>query len=164
VHAERMPLGTAYPDIVTHVREVLSRPPLRDGCHLVIDESGVGRPVGDMFAQAGLRPIRVSITSGSDAEKKGSLRWSVAKSLLVSGVDAALQASTLRSAKELGEAHALHEELKDFRRHLSSTGRATYQTRVGKHDDLVLAVAIALWWATERRKHQMRVGSVLGLC
>jgi hypothetical protein len=57
----------------------------------------------------------------------------------------------------------LHEELKDFRRHVTTAGRATYQARTGRHDDLVLAVAIALWWATERRKHQMRVGFVLGL-
>ncbi len=38
-----------------------TRPPLRDRCHLVIDESGVGRAVGDMFDAAGLRPVRVSI-------------------------------------------------------------------------------------------------------
>jgi hypothetical protein len=43
VHAERLPLGTPYPDFVAHVREVLSRPPLCDRCYLVIDESGVGR-------------------------------------------------------------------------------------------------------------------------
>jgi hypothetical protein len=49
----------------------------------------------------------------------------------------------LRFAAELGEAHALHEELRDFRRHVTSAGRATYQARTGKHDDLVLAVAMA---------------------
>jgi hypothetical protein len=36
-----------------------------------------------------------------------------------------------RFAAELGEAHALHEELKDFRRHLTTAGRATYQARTG---------------------------------
>ena len=57
----------------------------------------------------------------------------------------------------------LAEELKDFRRHVTNAGRATYQARTGKHDDLVLAVAIALWWCTERRKHRLIVGPVLGL-
>ena len=83
--------------------------------------------------------------------------------MLISGVDAALHAGALRFAKELGKAHALHEELKDFRRHLSATGKATYQARIGKHDDLVLAVAIALWWATERRRHQIHIGPLAGL-
>lgn len=163
VHAERVKLGTPYPDVVAHVRAVLNRPPLPYGCHLVVDESGVGRPVGDMFNAAGLRAIRVLITAGTEVTKQDQLRWSVAKSLLISGVDARLHSGELRFAAELGEAHALHDELKDFRRHLTSAGRATYQARAGKHDDLVLAVAIALWWATERRRHQTYTGPLLGL-
>jgi hypothetical protein len=163
VHAERVPLGTSYPDVVAYVRQVLNRPPLRDSCHLVIDESGVGRAVGDMFDEAGLRPVRVSITAGTDATKQGERRWNVSKTLLISGVDARLHAGELRFAAELGEAHALHEELKDFRRHVTTAGRATYQARTGRNDDLVLAVAIALWWAVDQRKHQMRVGSMRGL-
>ena len=164
VHAERLPLGTPYPDVVAHVREVLSRPPLCDRCYLVIDESGVGRAVGDMFTAAGLRAVRVAITAGVDAVKQDGLRWSVAKSLLISSVDAKLHSGELRFAAELTEAHALAEELKDFRRHLTSAGRATYQARTGKHDDLVLAVAIALWWAVERRRHQIYIGPLRGLC
>jgi hypothetical protein len=70
VHAERVKLGTSYPDVVAHVREVLNRPPLRDNCHLVIDESGVGRAVGDMFSDAGLRAVRLSITAGPRLRSK----------------------------------------------------------------------------------------------
>jgi hypothetical protein len=164
VHAERLPLGTPYPDVVQHVRDVLNRPPLRDHCYLVIDESGVGRPVADMFTAASLRAVRVAITAGIDATKQDGLRWSVAKGLLISGVDARLHSGELRFAAELGEAHTLAEELKDFRRHVGAAGRATYQARVGRHDDLVLAVAISLWWATERRKYRTLVGPLKGLC
>ena len=60
VHAERMPLGTPYPDVVDHVRDVPSRPPLRDKCYFVIDETGVGRAVGDYFEEAGMRAVRVA--------------------------------------------------------------------------------------------------------
>jgi hypothetical protein len=87
----------------------------------------------------------------------------VGKPLLISGVDARLHSGELRFAADLTEAHALADELKDFRRHLTSAGRATYQARTGKHDDLVLAVAIALWWAGERRKYRTLVGPVMGL-
>jgi len=48
----------------------------------------------------------------------------------------------------LTEAEAMKKELKDFRRRLSDAGRATYAARTGAHDDLVLAVAIAAWWAS----------------
>lgn len=163
-HAERVPLNTSYPDVVEHIRQLLDRPPLRDRCDLVIDESGVGRAVGDMFEAAGLRPIRVTITSGIDAVRQPERPrcWSVGKPYLISGVDARLHSGELRFAAEIGEASALAEELKDFRRHVTDAGRATYQARTGRHDDLVLAVAIALWWADERPKHRIRQGSVMG--
>jgi hypothetical protein len=44
---------------------------------LVVDESGVGRAVGDMFEAAGLRAVRVAITAGVDAVNQDGLRWSV---------------------------------------------------------------------------------------
>jgi hypothetical protein len=40
------------------------------------------------------------------------------------------------------------QELKDFERNVSDAGSATYNARVGAYDDLILAVAIALWFAT----------------
>jgi hypothetical protein len=42
--------------------------------------------------------------------------------------------------------------LKDFRRKVSVAGRYTFEARVGKHDDLVLAVAIGLWAIVGRPK------------
>ena len=156
VAAERVPLNTSYPDVVAYVGELLRRPPLHDHCDLVIDESGVGRAVSDLFEVGGLRPIRVAITAGVDATKTDRLRcWSVAKSFLISGVDACLHDGSLRFADELREREALREELQNFRRHVTNAGRATYQARTGAHDDLVLAVAISLWWCGERRKRQV---------
>jgi hypothetical protein len=59
-----------------------------------------------------------------------------------------LHSGELRFAKASSEAGALQEELKDFHRKVSEAGRATYQARGSAHDDLVLAVAIAVWFAT----------------
>jgi hypothetical protein len=42
----------------------------------------------------------------------------------------------------------LQEELRDFQRKVSETGRSTYDARSGAHDDLILSCAIALWYAT----------------
>jgi hypothetical protein len=114
---------------------------------LIIDETGVGRAVGDIFADAGMKPQRVSITAGSEATCAGDNRWHVAKSILISTVDAMLHTGTLRFAAALSDAQAMRDELLDFRRKLSDAGRATYAARTGAHDDLVLAVAIAAWWA-----------------
>jgi hypothetical protein len=151
-HLMRLPLGMSYPAIAQDVAQTLKRDPLSGAAELVIDETGVGRAVGDIFQQMGLKPIRVSITAGDDpGTMAGSSRYTVSKSHLVSALDAKLHAGELRIAAELREASALESELKDFRRHISEAGRYSFAARSGQHDDLVLAVAIALWRATTKR-------------
>jgi len=150
-HLERLPLGLTYPTIVSRVAELMARAPLCGGenqrpAELVIDETGVGRAVGDIFVEAKLKPIRVSITAGNDVTPQRNNRWHVGKSILISNIDALLNTGELKFAAELTEAETMKDELKDFRRKLSETGKATYAARVGKHDDLVLGVAIGAWW------------------
>ncbi|MCW2200437.1 hypothetical protein M2227_002527 [Bradyrhizobium elkanii] len=146
-YLQRLPLGMAYPAVVQHVADLLARPPINNAT-LIIDETGVGRAVGDIFVDAGLKPKRVSITAGNEESGHGVDRWHVAKSILISRLDAMLHTGMLRFAADLTEAGAMAEELKDFRRKVSDAGRATYAARTGRHDDLVLAVAIAGWWVT----------------
>jgi hypothetical protein len=151
-HLERLPLGLSYPAVVQRVADILARPPLcgdadHRGAELIIDETGVGRAVGDIFVDAGLKPKRVTITGGNDPTVgHGSDRFHVPKTVLISNVDAMLHTGALRFAAALTEAEAMRDELQDFRRKLSEAGRATYAARTGRHDDLVLAVAIAAWW------------------
>lgn len=144
----RMPLQTSYPDVISFVANRLSLSPLHDNCRLVIDATGVGRPIVDMFSRAGLRPIGVTITAGDSEHRDpdGSSNYRVAKILLVSRLQSLLHAGTLGIAKGLPEAKTLVSELQDFRASISETGYASFGARVGKHDDLVLALAIALWW------------------
>lgn len=148
---ERVSLGTPYPQVVARVGELLTRPPLRDGCDLVVDETGVGRAVSDIFESAGMRPQRVAITAGNEITNPENRRWHVPKAHLISTVDARLHVGELRFAAELTDAGALAEELKDFRRTVSAAGRASFNAREGKHDDLILSIAIALWWASRSR-------------
>jgi hypothetical protein len=157
-HLERLPLGTSYPAVVAYVKHLLARPPLcgeyrhsrrggdRPPAQLVIDSTGVGRAVAEIFTEHGLQHIDVTITAGSEVTQPFRDRWHVSKTILISTVDALLHTGELRFAAALTEAGAMKDELLDFRRHLGAAGRATYQARAGKHDDLVLAVAIGCWW------------------
>jgi hypothetical protein len=120
---------------------------LRDKCKLVIDFTGIGRPIFDMFVQAGMDPVGITITAGDRAtdDREGS-GYRVAKILLVSRLQALFHAGELRIAKSLPEAPALASELQDFRANISDTGYVGFGARVGKHDDLVLALAIGCWY------------------
>ena len=138
---------------------MLARPPLNGNCTLVLDATGCGRPVADMF-QA-LHPVGVLIVGGLDTEARdwqsGSGYWHVSKIILVSRLQALLHSDQLRIAKHLPEAKLLALELANFRANISEAGYATFGARVGKHDDLLLALALACWWLARRGRSNFTV-------
>jgi hypothetical protein len=145
-HLRRVALGTPYPAIVVHVMDMLARPRFRGKAELVIDMTGVGRPVFDMFQGYGASPIGVLITGGDSTTRDGSI-YRVPKITLVSRLQALLHDQRLHIHKDIPEATALVNELQNFRAEYSETGYIRFNARNGKHDDLVLALAIALWRA-----------------
>lgn len=152
----RMPLKLPYPDQIARVVDLMARAPLCgvDGiapATLLVDATGVGLPVAQQFERAGLRPLKILITGSEDRATFTNGAWHVGKALLVSNLDALLHNRELIFAKGLSEAPAMEAELKDFRRYVSVAGRSTWEARSGQHDDLVLAVGIACWWAARPR-------------
>ena len=146
INIARLELGTSYPTIVERVGAAMRRNP---GALLVLDHTGVGRPVVDLFDQAGLEPVAVTITGGEHAHGDGRV-WSVPKRDLVGGLVAAFQADRLKIRAALPHAPTLTNELLNFRLKVSlTTGHDSYEAwRESVHDDLVLAVALANWAAT----------------
>jgi hypothetical protein len=51
----------------------------------------------------------------------------------------------LRIARSLAHSHILAVELQAFRVSIAENGHARFEGGGGEHDDLVLAVALALW-------------------
>lgn len=148
-HLERLPLRTNYVDVVQHISGLLTRPPLASPrADLVLDQTGVGRPVVDMFRRRGLRPRAVTITGGDGESQDHADNYRVAKLLLVSRLQALLHSGELRIAKGLKEAQNLAFELQDFRASITDSGYTRFGAREGQHDDLVLAVAIGAWWSS----------------
>src|SRR5207249_1216414 len=133
VHLHRWPPGTPYLAIGADVADLLERPELHPRHHpsrwLVIDATGVGRPVVDLLLA---RPLPaptlvhpVTITAG--AAVRGDW-WPVVPGLPLADV--------------------LKAELMAFRATTRpSADEATVSWREGAHDDLVLSVALAAWVA-----------------
>lgn len=145
-HLERLKLETPYPAQIAHIRALLKREPLLSQEPTVaLDYTGVGRPVLDMFRAARVpHLLGINITSGLNPEPT-AVGWSVPKVELVSNVQALLHAGHLKIARELPEAPTLLRELQDFRVNFTAAGNATFGAREGMHDDLVLALAIAVF-------------------
>ena len=148
-HLERLPLGTSYPAVVERVRQVLATPPLRAvTTALVVDETGVGRPVCDLFRMAGVAIVPVTITGGTAISGDPTSGLHVPKRDLVTSAQVLLQNRRLKIASSLPAAAVLVKELEDFKVKISiTTGHDTYDAwREGTHDDLVLATCLATWF------------------
>jgi len=146
-HVERFELGTPYPEVASRVAELMQQGPLGGG-DLVIDATGVGRPIVEMIKEKGLRPYSIWITGGDSISRDGR-EYRVPKRELASTVQALLQSGRLRFAEELPSRQVLVDELQKFRAKIDvSTGEASFEHwREQDTDDIVLALACALWHA-----------------
>lgn len=147
-HLQRFALGTSYPKIVAQVKKILETAPLKGQCTLVVDYTGVGRPVVDIIREAKLRPIAVSITAGLK-EGHDDNGYTVPKRDLVFGLVSLLQDQKLTFAKSLPDAAVLVKELMSYQIKVTEKANESYNAREGAHDDLVLSVALAAWWVAK---------------
>lgn len=142
--------GLAYPKVAEQVRTMVgelspdgTEPPV-----LAVDATGVGKPVVDLLRERGLSPVAILITGGNTVTVGEDKTKRVPKIDLVSAAVVALQTRRLRVAAELPLAQTLVDELLNYRVTVSPvTAHESFDARTGAHDDLVLAVSLALWSA-----------------
>jgi hypothetical protein len=122
-------------------------------CYLIVDATGVGRPVVDLIRREGMdcRLWPVTITSGSEQRSEGENYWAPKRDL-IAGLQVLLSTGELEIAAGMEWGEALVEEMAAMRVRVSERAREQYgAARDGEHDDLVLAVALACWG--ERNAH-----------
>lgn len=147
-HVERVPLGTSYPDIVRLVRDRgLGLPAMPREPALVVDATGVGRPVLDMMRSAGLHPFGVTITGGAgESVVRAGSDYRVAKRLLSMGVAVAPDTGRLAVTAPGEHRETLRSELSAFKVKVNPNQNESFESfREKDHDDLVLAAALAVW-------------------
>lgn len=146
-HLERAPLGTPYTEVTERVVALARHPQLRGDCRLVVDATGVGMPVVDMLraARPGCGIIPVWITGGEKERFDGAV-WHVPKLDLLARLQALLETKRLRIARRMRETERLTRELLSMRTERRASGHLKVGAEgAGEHDDLALAVALAVW-------------------
>src|SRR5215469_6806042 len=115
-HLERLPPATLYAEVFARLADVFAAPPLRDS-RLVVDYTGVGRPVLDMLRKAKMRakvtPMFVTTGKRSTSDELGG--WWVPRQELAATLQVLLQSRRLRVAPALPEAATLARELAAFK-------------------------------------------------
>ncbi len=148
-HLERLPLQTAYHQVVAKVIEwveKLSRAAKVGHVELVVDATAVGTPIVEMLRNA--RPactiVPVIITGSEHGSFSGEM-YRVPKRDLMSRLHLMLEDNALRIPFTLPALPDFREEFRAFRLRFTSTGHDSYSAEGLTHDDLILSVALATW-------------------
>jgi hypothetical protein len=151
VAAERFALGTAYTDIVYEVSRRFSRSPLAAASTLVIDATGVGAAVWDLFGQQRL-PVELSgvVLGAGRAESSSGGKTVVPKLDLVDGLRVAMEAGQLFFARGAVGVELLMDEVCQLEASFRESGSVMVEARAGAHDDLAIALMLAVWAARKR--------------
>jgi hypothetical protein len=151
-YLERVPLRTPYTEVAQRVKKLMNTPSLRDNAELAVDATGVGVPVTDQLKAQGLWFKSVTMTGGGKEVQDGQT-YRVPKRDLIARPQLLLEEGNrrLKIAPSLPEAGTLVEELLNYRYKITEAGNDAYGPwRESQHDDLVLALCLAVW-AAERR-------------
>ena len=152
-HIERPERGTTYPAIVSRIKDLCDSPQLKKAEKaVVIDITGVGRPVWDMLNKTGFhfKINGISITGGSQVTEDHDI-FNVPKRDLVTALQLAFQNGDLKMARDLPNSDVLVKELTNFKVKINLNGHDQYEAwREGVHDDLVLSAAMGVWLASQR--------------
>jgi hypothetical protein len=152
-HIERLPPGTPRLTIIGRVRALT---PKRSAAarrlvphYLVVDATGVGLSAVDAFRAARLLPMPVVIGGDDVSYVNGFYR--VPKRDLARSVKLLLNKSWLRATNDLPLWGLLKDELGDFAARVSISSGSPWEEawRDGEYDDLVLAAALACWYALQ---------------
>jgi hypothetical protein len=148
-HIQVWDLGTDYTVIADDIAALFQRKPLTYS-RLAVDFTGVGRPVFDQLraakVQAHMTPIL--ITGGAKVTEDADDRsLHVPKRDLVGTLVALMQSDLVKVAEKIPHLARLKKELGDFKTKISrkSASEQFGAWSDGQHDDIVLALMMAVW-------------------
>lgn len=163
-HVARMGKHMEYLQVIEKVRRLLVSEQLRDEqVVLALDATGVGEPVFELFEklfwevkEVRSKWLNLAAVVFTGGEKT---RWSnhhafVPKNTLLEGLQIGMETGELRLAEGLPGVREMTEELKLMQRAMGEDGRRWVSA--GKHDDLVMATALANWGPTFRHLENVR--------
>lgn len=139
-----------YRDVPQIVEDLVTFPRQQAPYELLLDFTGVGRGVADMFKGADEWPICITITAGNAVTEPERGIWHVAKRQLISPFQVALQTRRFHVINnEMGR--ILMQEGVNFQYKMSKlAGDEQYGAwREGEHDDILLACALLVWWGEQ---------------
>lgn len=147
-YLHRYPLKTDYTVILDDVRRSMESKRIKGKSLLLVDYSGVGRPVLDLFRSEGLSPLGITIVGGKNSRWVSPTDANVCKSDLVSSLQVVFQSKRIKVPSNVKHLELLKQEFLGFRARIKKTGNTTFEAKGSSlHDDIVMSIGLVLWYA-----------------
>jgi hypothetical protein len=162
---KRFPLKTSYVSIVGEISNRLKRHPFdswmdfkgvrrpsRIPTHLAFDKTGTGAAVAELlknddFLDSRLEKLTgINITGGREPSE-GNDALNIPKRDLIMATLISFEQGHLEFAADMPELPLLIDELQNFEMKFTAKGNDSYSAKGSNHDDLVLALSLAVWSA-----------------
>ena len=144
-HLKRFKLGTDTPEIISFVSNLMMTKSLRGQTGLIVDASGIGLPIVKEMRRCGLNPVPVTITAS------GRLTLNrVAKRDLMSALRLRFERGQIRIPASIKLRDELLEEFNNFTVEFSHKGNPIFSSPAGAHNDLIIALALAVHFFENR--------------
>ena len=148
VFLDRYPLGTPYPQLIAHTQRIMADDKIRDNVILIPDATGVGLPIIQQMRMQNLSPMIPIAIHGGNAVSEKQDNFSVPKRDLVSSITMVMQTRRLKVAANIKYKDQLIKEMQNFKLKMTKSGNDTYEALTQSiHDDLVMCVAMPIWYA-----------------
>lgn len=162
IFLKRFRLQTPYPKIVEWITIFINKNFIDTSYIMIVDYTGVGRPVVDLLREAHLNIIALNITSGNICSWKAGKEVNVPKKELISSMQVVLQNSRIKIAADLKDLELLKKEFLNFKVKISKSADAKFNASSGYHDDIVMSICLAIWYGEYASKKGRRLRIISG--
>jgi len=146
VYVYRVPLKTPYPLIINWIVWVVETMLSTRSYIVIVDYTGVGRPIVDALRDKEIHLIAANITSGSTAHWRYGTEVGIPKIELVTTLLLVLNTLRLRIPKATELLEHLIQEFVSFKKAPRINHGSSYEAAQGYHDDIVISISLAVWY------------------
>ena len=145
--------GLPYDKIVEWVVQIARRPEFNipQPGTVILDATGVGIAVNDMFRAKRIRTRAVTITAGNTLNRQEATIH-LGKARLIGTFLGAFDSGKVHVNPNMPIWPALEKEMLSFRAEMSVQGNAKFEAAPGEHDDMLFSLALAVWYGEEIKR------------
>lgn len=162
VYLMKFPLRTSYTNVTRTTASLINKNFINEEYIMIVDYTGVGRPIVDLLREENLSIIAANITSGSTPNWKNRREVSIPKKDIISSLQVVFQSKRIKIAYNIKLFEDIKKEFINFKAKTSNVGRRSFSASGSHHDDIVMSIGLAIWYGEHNSKRKKRIRIATG--